>query len=608
MFLQRPPTSRLVSSSRLLRPPRSAKQLARHRLFTQNSQLLLVSGLSPRPQLPFLHPPTGNRYSPSPARSQFQIQLSRLITTERKLFIKDVLWKATKWNFYGWAGLLLLGLMIFGLENEFLERRYPSPSEWSMRSRILYRNAHSKEHPDPNGTDLADWTSVGSWYRKLLGRLEDPSVDGRDLRPILQEEGDIYVAGLGRAGLDVSSKSEPWRRGYYACLMGAAKASENRDGWVSDITRDIAFPPEVVIGPSNPRPKPVSYGTPPAPLEENCSPAFEPAETYYTKILTTQGFDTRQRLDAALAYADWLEFKGLSSTAKEMYDWGLDIAIGGLPVGVNNIIDIKSGIINQKATYISSNILLATTSLASHHARNNNLAAALPIYLSVLRARRQLPAVSSQHEARSRSREGLSTAGVFSFFRSMITTPPYPPAPPTGDEIASRTLAGACEEAGVMVHIGEVLFATSFASPTAEASFNTLRESLVPSRPVADQLHSQQSGLSWTRDAVDLAEATLTSADKDDEETRDKCSECLAVGMENWSTMVARLLKDERQAKARKQLKTSSNWLSGSSVTGEDEAKWERESQMVDVRLETVRRLLSREANKKEGKGGYLLM
>ena len=495
--------------------------------------------------------------------------------------------------------------MAFGLQQEYLERQYPSPPEWSMKSRIIYRNANSEEHPDPNGTDLADWTSIGDWYRTLLERLEDPAIDGQDLRPISQEEEDNYVAGLGKAGLDVSSKSEPWRRGYYACLIGAAKASENRDGWVSDTTRNIAFPPEVVIGPSNPRPKPITYGTPSAPLEKNCVPAFEPAEIYYMKILTTQGFNTRQRLDAALAYADWLDFKGLSSTAEEIYDWGLDIAMGGLPVGANNVIDIKSGVIDENATYVSSNVLVATTSLASYHARNNDLAAALPIYLSVLRARRQLPTLSSKHASRSKSHQGSSTAGVFSFLRSLVTTPPHPPPPPTGDEIASRTPAAACEEAGVMAHIGEILFASSLTSPAAEASFNHLKASLVPSRSLADH----QSGLSWTRDAVDLAEATLISADKDDEGTRDKCSECLAVGMNNWSIMVANLLKDEQQAKTGKQFKASSSWLWGNFMAVEDEGKWERESQVVEARLENVRKLLTREADKKSGNSGrYLLM
>ena len=606
MFFQRLPKATPPSFSHTLKAPRSAQRLARPRPFTQKSQLLLVSDISLRPQLPFLHPATGIGYPPSVPRSQFQNQLFRLITTERKLYIKDVLWKAARYNFYGWTSILLLGIMAFGLQTEARERRFPSPPDWTMGSRMLYRNARSMEYPDSNG--LTDWTSAGNWYCKLLKRLEDPSVDGQDLQRSSKEEGDIYIAGLGRAGLDVSLKSEPWTRGYYACLIGAAKASENRDGWVSDTTRNIAFPAEVVIGPSNPRPKPVSYGTPSAPLEENCVPAFEPAETYYIKILTTQGFNTRQRLDAALAYADWLNFKGLSSTAEEMYDWGLDIAMGALPVGASNVIDIKSGVIHQKATHISSNVLLATTSLASHYARNNNLAAALPIYLSVLRARRQLPAPPSQNEAGSESHEGLSSATGLSVLRSLIVSPPYPPAPSTGDEIPLRTPAAVCEEAGVMAHIGEILFASSSAYQSTKDSSNANRESLVPSKSTADQLKSQKLGLSWTRDAVDLAEATLTSASKDDDQTREKCSECLAVGMHNWSTMVAKLLRDERQTEAGKEPKASSSWLWGSSTSVEDEDRWERESQVVDERLANVRKLLSRETERKEGKGDFLFV
>ena len=597
--------SRLLSFSRPLRPPRSSKPLARSRLFTQNAQLLRISGVSPRPQLPFLHPATGNRY-PSVTRNQFQNQLYRLITTETKEYFRDQLSIGVRYSAYALAAWVLLGMMVFGFQSEVLERRFPSPPEWTMRSRFTYCNANSKAHPDPNGTTLADWGTAGQRYLQVLKRLEDPSVDGQDLEPILKEEGDICVAGLGKAGLDVSHKSEPWRRGYYACLMGAAKASENRAGWVCDTTRRITFPPEVVIGPSNPRPKPVPYGAHPAPLEKNCVPASEPAETYYMKILTTQGFNSRQRLDAALAYADWLDFQGLSSTAEEVYDWGLDIAIGALPVGVNNVVDIKSGVIDQGATYITSNILLATTSLAFHHARNNNVAAALPIYLSVLRARRQLLVPPSEDEARSTPRETSTNLSVVSFLRSMLVVPPYPPAPSTGDEIPLRTPAAICEEAGVMALIGEIMFASSSASSSTTASSNTPRGSTISS-PSADQLKGQRSGLGWTRDAVDLAEATINSAPKDDEDAREKCSECLTVGMNNWSTMVAELLKDEQQPKAQKLPKANGSWLWSSSAAVEDERLWERESEVVGERLENVRRLLSREADLKASKGGFAM-
>ncbi|KAK4697905.1 hypothetical protein P7C71_g231, partial [Lecanoromycetidae sp. Uapishka_2] len=592
-------------------PPRSStstKQPPKPRLFTQHSQLLLVSRTFPRPQLPFLHPGIAGRYSPAAPRNLLQYQLSRLITTERKLYLKDQIWKGAKYTLYGWAGLALIGIMAFGLQNEILERRFPSPPEWSMISRINFRSAKNQEHPDPNGSGLTDWASAGQAYGLLLERLEDSTKDGQDLQPILQDEGDIYVAGVGKAGLDISSKSEPWRRGYYECLLGCAKAAENRDGWVRDTTRNIAFPAEVVIGPSNPHPKPVPFGAKSAPLEENCVPAFEPAETYYMRILTTHGFSTRQRLDAALAYADWLDFKGLASTAEDMYDWGLDIAMGALPEGVNNVIDIKTGVIDGKATHITSNVLLATTSLAYHHARNNNLAAALPIFLSVLRARRRLPNSAFQSESEPSTRSDSAFAGLMSFTKSLLMAPTYPPAPPTGDEIALRTPAALCEEAGVMSHIGEILFASSSNTPHTITSSNTSTRPAMPSPTTTRQLKNQQSGLSWTREAVDLAEATLVSADPRDQRARDKCSECLAVGMDNWLTMVSKLQKDERRAAAGSPKKASSSWFWGSNARSDEEGRWEREAKTVDERLDSVRRLLSRETDRKERTGGYLFM
>ena len=540
-------------------------------------------------------------------RNRLQYQLSRLITTERKLYFKDQIWKGAKYTVYGWAGLLLVSAMTFGFQSEVAERRYPSPSEWSFKSRMSYRQAKTAENPDPNSTGLVDWSYVGQVYRLLIERLEDSKIDGEGLQPILKDEGDIYVAGLGKTGFDISAKSEPWRRGYHICLMGAAKAAENRDGWMRDTTRNIVFPPEVVVGPSNPRPKPVPFGAKAAPLEENCVPVFEPAETFYMKILMTHGFTSRQRLDAALAYADWLDFKGLSTTAEDMYDWGLDIAMGALPEGTNNVIDIRTGIVDSKATYVSSNALLATTSLAGHHARNGNLAAALPIFLSVLRARRQLPQPDSSFIPETKQQDQSFLSTVFSLCKSLLVTPPYPPAPLTGDEIPSRTPTSMCEEAAVMSHIGEILFASSASGSSSKSPPDSPVGPPIPSTATVDQLKNQQAGLSWTREAVDLAEATLASAEKNDAEARDKCSECLAVGMDNWSTMVAKMLRDERQATPATQQKTGS-WFWGNGSKVEGEARWERESKLVNERLGRVQRLLNKEADRKASAGGFLFV
>ena len=151
------------------------------------------------------------------------------------------------------------------------------------------------------------------------------------------EDESLQIFKVGKTVFDVSAKSEAWKEGYYGCLMGGARAAENLEGWVRDTTRNIAFPGEMMIGPSNPRPKPVPYGAYSAPFEENCVEAFESPETFYRKILETKGFNTRQRLDTAIAYADWLDFKGLPVKAKAIYDFALNEAVAALPPGVDLI-------------------------------------------------------------------------------------------------------------------------------------------------------------------------------------------------------------------------------------------------------------------------------
>ena len=571
--------ARIAHCGHPLRWPSPSKDLPKPRLFSQNSQLLLLSGATSRPQLPFLHPATGGRSLPLGPRSQLQYQLARLLTTETKIYIKHQVRLGVKYTLYGWAALFLITVMAWGVQLEIAERKFPAPKEWTWKSRQKYQLAKNQENTDATGFGVIDWTNVGLNYLELIERLENPDLDGQGLLPILQEEGDIYVDGVGRAGLDISMKSEAWRRGYHEALMGVAKAAENREGWVIDRTRAASFPPEIVVGPSNPRPKPVPYK---APLEEDCDPAFPPAETFYMKVLTTNGFNSRQRLEAALAYADWLDFKGLSSTAGEMFHWGLDIAVGSLPADFN-VVDKKTGVIDSKATYVSSNILRATTALAEHHARDNNLAAALPIFLSVLRARRQLP------DALPSPRPTAENDSILSYIQSFFAGPTFPPEPPTGDETPSRTPAAICEEAGVMSHIGELLFAT------------------------AGQLETKQSGMSWTRDAVDLAESTITSLDNKGEEAREKCTECLAVSMENWSKMIEKMRKEERQAKAEsgtQQKKSSGSWFwrnqNATATDALEEGKWEQEAKVVDERLRSVRRLILSEEDRKQAQRSSL--
>lgn len=598
MSFHKLPVTRIILPRRPLRPPNSKLQPPISRLFTQNTQLLLVSPATPRPQLPFLHPASG--HAPQlQSRHQLRYQLARHLTTERKRWIFIEIATGLKWGVFFCAGVGLLAVAFFGVQQEYLERTYPTPSEWSFRTRVHYRAAISEENPDLRVKLMVDRAASGSAYRDVMHRLEDPSIDGKGLLPILQGEGDIYVEGIGKTGFDITSKSEPWRRGYFECIMGAARGAEALDGWVRDTTRRITFPPDVVIGPSNPRPKPVPFGAAAAPKEEDCLPAFELPETFYMKVLLSRGFSTSQRLQAALAYADWLDFKGLSSTAEEMYDWGVDIAAGALPLGVKNAVDTKTGIINAHADYISSNILTATTALATHHARDDNLVTALPIFLSVLRARRQLPLspalTTPSPPPRLQEDNSLGWVSFRDFFSSIFATPSFPAAPPTGDETPLRSPVSICEEAGLMAHIGEVLFASASSSSKSQRST------------------PQGQGLGWTRDAVELAETTLDGikGKSEEEEARKKCGDCLAVGMENWRAMVKRMMEVEGEGRGASgergvEQEKKKSWLWGAKPVKtqmQDTGRWERELKMVETKLKEMKDLVAQEEEKAQLQG-----
>lgn len=547
-------------------PPSSVHRL-KPRPFTHNAQLLLISPTIQRPQLPFLHPATGADLNPTIlAGLPFQRQLSQLLTTERKNYLKYSIKEGVRWGAYIWAFAILVTITIQGINSERLERLNPTPPEWSLISRFNYRAACGNENPEENVTGDVDYVSQGTCYRGLLARLENPKIDGAGLRPVLEDDR-FYVKDVGKTVFDISAKSEAWREGYYGCLMGAGHAAERLDGWVHDITRDFAFPAEVVIGPSNPRPKPFSSGTAtPAPKEEDCVPCFEDPGTYYLKILKTEKFTTRQRLQAALAYADWLDYKGLSSAAKAMYDFALQMAVKGLPPGAGDVVDVKTGVIHDGADQVSSNILLAATAIGRRQAQANNLSAALPIFLSVLRARRRLPPNPALQQ-REKSPPVPSSFGET--IRSYLTTPPYPPIASDGNEPQLRTPASICEEAGIMVLIGEIFFASSLPAATETVSPNSQSSSSSsylsraassffsffspssssPPSQSSPITNPQKSGLRWTRDALDLAEKTLLSTLNTDKEARNKCAECLDAGMDNWAKMVRRKLKEAHAAR-----------------------------------------------------------
>jgi len=416
--------------------------------------------------------------------------------------------------------------------------------------------------------------------------LEDPSIDGAGLSN--QDEGGILVAGIGKTGFDISSKPEPWRRGYYQVLMGAARSAEHLDNWVRDKARNVAFPSDVVIGPSNPNPRPVPPGAKSPPREEDCEPAFEAPETYYMRILTTQGFTEKQKLDAALAYGAWLDYKNTPQAALEMYKWALDIATSSSPPSpssVRPIIDPATGILNTEEGAPSPNVLAATTALAVHHALNANLSTALPIFLSVLRARRSLPdppaTMAATLSSSNSEKEGFFQPAI-SLVHSALVAPKYPPPPDDGTSPPLRTPEERCLEAGIMTYVGEILYASKSSTT------------------------SKEDGLAWTREAVDLAEEELRKKGVD-KEGKKVCKQCLEVSLTNWATMVQKLSEQEKAAKS-KAGKVGS-WLGFGGEEMRDVAgRWESEEQVVKERMRRARDVLGGETPVRGGASNFLQM
>lgn len=290
----------------------------------------------------------------------------------------------------------LLFTMWIGITQIETEHEFPTPREWSLWARWEGRNGKDMLDRARRRGWLHDegWAATAEYLTKLIRRLEDPKRDGKGTK--VQDadgSGKILVDGVGRIGLDISEKSASWKQGYWEAMMGLAKVAEHLDGLCKRKGQKLEgtkfYKWENIPGPQNPRPVPAAWDADGAhlnvPVWGDVEAAMEDPEVFYMRILTTKGFSNKQRLEAALACADWCDYKGLKDSASNMYDWALDIAAGGLPHGHNNVVDIQTGVINAgKEALISENLLRATTALGVWHARNGEVKEALPIFLSVL--------------------------------------------------------------------------------------------------------------------------------------------------------------------------------------------------------------------------------
>ncbi|EXJ77485.1 hypothetical protein A1O3_09711 [Capronia epimyces CBS 606.96] len=550
------------------------------RSFTHKPSLLLVARPIPRPQLPFLHPISRTNITQAP--------LGRFLSTERKQRWKAQLWRQLRFHAYLWPSLLLATILLLGVQHTKIERDYPTPREWSFWSRWILRDAKYTELGEGAKVQqvLTDWEKAGYLYTEAIRRLESEKYDGQNLMQNEASGSDADAHSLGIAGFDVSAKSEQWRRGYHEALMGAGRAAEHLDGMCrkKGQVRGRVYPRESIPGPDNPRPKPLPWdknkGHENPPTADQVEDAFPPPETFYLKILTTSGFDTRQRLEAAMAYADWCDFKGLTETAEETYHWAMDIAQSGVPGVTTEVVDVRSGVINKdQEEVVTENILKVCTALGVHHARVGNVKQALPIFLSVLRARKSLPPPPSglmELSGSTTKAAGQEDQGIWPYvyaLKDLIIERPYPPPPPTGNERPFHTLKEACEEVGLMTYIGEILFATSESE--------------------------REKGLSWTRDSVEAAEAVMWVMDeRKQDDGKERCRECLETGLQNWKAMsrqMSRLAAQREQEMAKGVgsglFGSSWSWLGlGKAVQLErvrqEKRRWEEENVQIELRKE----------------------
>lgn len=550
---------------------------------------------SSRPQATFL---SHNLYKDR----SFKAALGRFIRQQYMTQAKKQRWRETlRWQIrfhsYAWPMIALLYLMYTGYRQMEREHENPTPSEWSFWARWDGRTAKFllKQFEKRGWLSNYHWGCCGEYLEKLLARLEDPKRDGKGIREqeVKDGQGTLMVDGVGKLGYDISRMSEKWKQGYWEALMGTAKVAEHMDGLCKRKGEKLSgqiYKWENIPGPENPRPVPPAWDKNGAHLSvpqiQEVEPAMADPETYYLRVLTTKGFSNRQRLDTALAYADWCDFKGLRDTAAHVFDWAIDIAAGGLPEGSNHVVDIQTGIINPgKESQVTENLLKASTALGVWHARHGEVKEALPIFLSVLRARKALPPAPPEvlgGYALKMSQKGPANqtatdvlTGYVNGLMNFFTEQDHTLVKSSGDERLFHSLKDVCEEVGLMTYIGEILFATS--------------------------AREREKGLSWTRDSVDAAEAVLWFMDEQqgqDAESRARCKECLETGLANWQQMAKQmgdLAKQKEEA-----TKKSNGWFglgigkdSSLKEAATEVRRWADEEAEIELRRQKTASLLS---------------
>ena len=525
--------ARIIPLIRPLRSPGASPPLLR--LFASKSPRLSV-----RPQLPFL----AIRASP---------QRTRLISTEQKENFKYTIKLGLQWSAMGWT-VVFGGLICWWfLRQDWLDRLYPSPPEWYFGTRWFWRNARHEIATEGFGRGMLDWSKIGSDYRNAVALMEDyvfffihrptdivkqeevwdkslPFADEAELRTPLpmftpvEFERNVHMWPY-RIGYDITMQSEAWRRGYFEAMLGLAKATEMREGYMTYKEDGASYPPQNIRSEANPYPVPL----PPMSGKEcpdisQCWPTFEPPEFHYKRILTTKGFNQRQRMDAGLAYASYLDHLGQHDQAEVMYRWSFDRALELLPTEITtkSILDTKTGVIKPDAPYVTPNIITCSTAFARHYADTGRINEALGIYLSVLRARRNSPSAprGRQYPPPTQDLSLSNVDSIIQWLTSLASLPVFPDPPSLGTEQFERTKSDECEEAALSLYVAEILFA---------------------------KMGRRREGLTWTQQATEVAEKRRKDKLLDTKGVK-VCEQCLYEGLQNWKAMLGALAREQKAA------------------------------------------------------------
>jgi hypothetical protein len=411
-----------------------------------------------------------------------------------------------------------------------------------------------------SSTGKVHWLFVLRSWEKAVSRLENPKHDGGGLtlRGTVHledvEEKDNVIRAVGDNSMpffDISAKPEPWRRGYFAALMALATAAENLEAFDLDSRRNILLPHEEPLETMDHKNSMLSSLKLSSGITKNARiAASPPPESFYEKLLSTEGLEDRQRIEAALAYAEYLDFKGRSDEADGRIRWALTAAARGLGQNGSTSVDLETGIIMPQAPLVSKNLVNAATALAVHLAQTHKPDQALPIALSVLRAYRHAPPIelSPPSITRLERKEDSPTdiQGFINFLKKIntqLSPPPFPPMPPTGNDPLTNptTLAmpdplmkqlsileteprdevpASCDEAMVMAYVGEILFASS------------------PSR--------HDAAMRMTKEAMEAAHDVSVNIAVPMEE-RAKCVQCVDVTMANLRAMIEKVKSAETE-------------------------------------------------------------